>query len=218
MTRSYVLSVPADYVSSKKWPVIFGFHGLNADGASARNYLSLEQGAAKDALFVYPTATNKSTGWKMKEGEGDVELFDALVASLVASHCIDPARVYSTGFSHGAMFTNNLTCWRASKLRAVAPTGGSGPWYGASCTASLPAMITHGKSDGTVPLADGVKTRDYWLKQNGCKSTTKPHPADPSCVAYDGCTKPVVWCEFAGGHTVPAFAGPGVKAFLLGAP
>ena len=26
---------------------------------------------------VYPTATSKVTGWKMKEGEGDVELFDA---------------------------------------------------------------------------------------------------------------------------------------------
>jgi len=216
--RSYVLSVPSDYVSSKSWPVIFGFHGLNADGKAARNYLKLEQGGAKDALFVYPTATSKATGWKMKEGEGDVEFFDALLDSLGKSHCIDVGRVYATGFSHGAMFTNNLTCWRAAKLSAVAPTGGSGPWFGASCTASLPAMITHGKTDPTVSYADGVKTRDYWLKQNGCGSTTTPYAADASCVQYQGCSQPVVWCAFDGGHTVPAFAGPGVKAFLLAAP
>ena len=117
-----------------------------------------------------------------------------------------------------APFTNNLTCSRGDKLRAVAPTGGSGPWLGASCKAVLPAMITHGTTDGTVPFSDGQKTRDYWLKQDTCGTTAKPHPADASCVQYDGCTKPVVWCAFNGGHTVPTFAGPGVKAFLLGAP
>ncbi|MBK7585612.1 MAG: hypothetical protein IPI67_36185 [Myxococcales bacterium] len=218
VSRSYVLSVPADYVSSKGWPLIFGFHGLNADGKGARNYLKLEPGGAKDAIFVYPTATNKATGWKMKEGEGDVEFFDALLDSLSASHCVDVARVYATGFSHGAMFTNNLTCWRAAKLAAVAPTGGSGPWFGASCTASLPAMITHGNQDPTVPPADGAKTRDYFLKQNGCSATSKPYAAEPACVTYDGCKLPVVWCAFDGGHTVPAFAGPAVKAFLLAAP
>lgn len=216
--RSYVLSVPADYVSSKAWPLIFGFHGLNADGKAARSYLKLEGGGTKDAIFVYPTATNKATGWKMKAGEGDVEFFDALLASLEKSHCVDAMRVYATGFSHGAMFTNNLTCSRADKLRAVAPTGGAGPWLGSICKAVLPAMITHGKTDGVVPFSDGQKTRDYWLGQNGCGSTTKPHAADASCVQYDGCSKPVVWCAFDGGHTVPTFAGAGVKAFLLGAP
>ena len=217
-TRSYVISVPADYASSKSWPVIFGFHGLNTDGKSARGYLKLEPGGAKDAIFIYPTATNKASGWKMKEGEGDVEFFDALVASVSASHCVDPTRVYATGFSHGAMFTNNLTCWRASKLRAVAPTGGSGPWYGASCTASLPAMIIHGSKDPTVAPADGAKTRDYWLKQNGCAAASTPYAPEPACVTYSGCKRPVVWCSFDGGHTVPAFAGTAVKAFLLAAP
>ena len=215
---SYVISVPADYASSKSWPVIFGFHGLNTDGKSARGYLKLEPGGAKDAIFIYPTATNKASGWKMKEGEGDVEFFDALVASVSASHCVDPTRVYATGFSHGAMFTNNLTCWRASKLRAVAPTGGSGPWYGASCTASLPAMIIHGSKDPTVAPADGAKTRDYWLKQNGCAAASTPYAPEPACVTYSGCKRPVVWCSFDGGHTVPAFAGTAVKAFLLAAP
>jgi hypothetical protein len=79
-------------------------------------------------------------------------------------------------------------------------------------------MIIHGSKDTTVKFSEGVKSRDYWLKQNGCGTTTKPHAADASCVSYDGCTKPVVWCAFDGGHTVPAFAGPGVKTFLLGAP
>lgn len=36
------------------------------------------------------------------------------------------------------------------------------------------------------------------------------------CVAYDGCDQgyPVVWCEFAGGHTVPQFASDEIWKFF----
>jgi polyhydroxybutyrate depolymerase len=213
VTRNFVFSVPDDYDSTKPYPLVFGVHGLNADGKGAHGYLGLEQASGEPTIFVYPSSVSASAGWQMKEGEGDIELWDALVESISDSHCINPARIFSTGFSHGAMFTNNLTCVRLEKLRAIAPIGGSGPWFGSECTGALPAMIIHGKTDGTVVFPDGEATRDHWSAENGCETTSAAYPPDP-CVAYDGCQNPVVFCAFDGGHTVPGFAGQAVRDFF----
>ncbi len=212
-TRHFVLSVPDGYDPTSPLPLIFGFHGLNADGKAAHNYLRLEQATGKPAIFVYPSSRSSSAGWQMKEGEGDIEFFDALVEQLTADYCIDSSRIFSTGFSHGAMFTNNLTCARIDTLRAIAPIGGSGPWFGAACSGAVPALLVHGMKDGTVLISDGEKSRDHWLGENGCGTETKAYDPDP-CVAYEGCTDPVVFCAFDGGHTVPDFAGQAVRNFF----
>ena len=68
-------------------------------------------------------------------------------------------------------------------------------------------------SDMTVVFPDGEKSRDHWLGENGCGTTTKPFDPAP-CVAYDGCTDPVVFCAFNGDHTVPDFAGQAVRNFF----
>jgi len=213
VTRNYVLSVPDGYDHTVPYPLIFGVHGLNADGKAAHGYLGLEKATGEPAIFVYPSATDPATGWKMKEGEGDIEFFDPLLSSLSASHCINPARVFSAGFSHGAMFTENLTCARLDKLRAIAPISGSGPWFGGECSGALPAMLIHGMTDGTVPFTDGQASVGHWIAENGCQSSSQAYPPDP-CVAYDGCQNPVVFCAFDGGHTVPPFAGQAIRDFF----
>lgn len=211
--RSYVLSVPTDYDPSAPVQLVFGFHGLNADGKGARNYLKLEGASGKPTIFAYPSSRSSSAGWQMRAGQGDIEFFDALVKHLADTYCIDTSRIFSTGFSHGAMFTNNLTCERLTSLRAIAPIGGSGPWFGASCTGSVPVMLIHGKTDGTVVFPDGEASRDHWLGENGCGSTTQAYDPSP-CESYDGCSEPVVFCAFDGGHTVPGFAGQAVRSFF----
>jgi polyhydroxybutyrate depolymerase len=79
----------------------------------------------------------------------------------------------------------------------------------------MAAMIIHGTQDNTVPLSTGEYSREYWLASNGCpgapSSPTNPAP----CVAYDGCTEPVLWCQHGGGHPWPAFAGTAVREWFL---
>lgn len=212
--RNYVLSVPTTYDKNTLHPVIFGFPGLNATGKQARGYLGLEKTAGPPIIYVYPTAQVVSSGWKMQVGGGDIEFFDALLTKLEKDYCINPKRVYSTGFSHGAMFTNNLTCVRIQKLRAVAPIGGSGPWYNNCKNGPLAAMVIHGDNDKTVKFTDGEKTRDHWKTQNACNNTTKATTPSP-CVIYQQCKQPTIWCPFAGGHQVPSFAGVGIRDFFL---
>lgn len=215
--RNYVLSVPANYNKNTLHPVIFGFPGLNATGKQARGYLGLEKTPGPAVLYVYPTAQVVSSGWQMQVGGGDIEFFDEILKKLETEFCVDTKRIFSTGFSHGAMFTNNLTCVRIQKLRAVAPIGGSGPWYNNCKNGPLPAMVIHGTTDTVVKLTDGEKTRDHWKTQNACTNTSQSAPPSP-CVAYRSCTQPTLWCAFQGGHQVPSFAGTGIRDFFLGLP
>jgi poly(3-hydroxybutyrate) depolymerase len=143
------------------------------------------------------------------EADGvDVAFIDALVAALEAEHCVDASRVFAAGHSHGASFSNHLGCYRPETFRAIAPVAGGGPWAG-PCTGSVSAMVSHGSADADVPIDNGIFSRDHWLEANGCAGAPSSS-ADPApCVSYAGCAEPVLWCEHAGGHEWPAFAGLG---------
>src|SRR5690606_38539737 len=49
----------------------------------------------------------------------DVALFDDLLELVGASLCIDESRVFTTGFSFGAMMSHALSLGRQEKLRAA---------------------------------------------------------------------------------------------------
>jgi polyhydroxybutyrate depolymerase len=207
--RTYVLSVPPAYDAARAYPLVFVFHSGGRTGASARDYFSLAGIAEGEAIVVYPDGL--SGEWDLESPAAknpDVALFDAILASTEATLCVDAARVFATGSSMGAYFVNQLGCRRGSKLRAIAPHSGSGPYDAASayddeghlrCPDSpVAAMIFHGDKDTSVALADGKASRDHWAWANGCKGA--PAPTEPSpCVAYTGCARPVLWCQIPGG-------------------
>ena len=216
-TRTYVLAIPVPLDGSSAVPLIFGFHGFGGTGDAASQYFGLT--GTEPAVYAYPQALplpgqNGGIGWDMEADGVDIAFIDALVAKLSAEHCIDPARVFAAGHSHGASFSNHLGCYRPELLRAIAPVAGGGPWAG-ECTGSVSAMLTHGAADGDVPISNGIGSRDHWLEANGCAGAASS-PAEPApCVVYDGCSEPVLWCEHAGGHEWPDFAGSGIRGFFL---
>ena len=213
--RSFVLVVPRSVDGMTPVPLIFGFHGFNGTGESASQYFGLT--GSEPAIYVYPQALPLSgggVGWDMEPDGVDVAFFDALVPALGAEHCIDTTRVFSAGHSHGASFSNHLGCYRPDALRAIAPVAGGGPWAG-RCTGSVSAMLVHGSADMDVPISNGIDSRDHWLEANGCAGASSA-PTDPApCEAYAGCAEPVLWCQHAGGHEWPSFAGAGIRSFFL---
>ena len=60
-------------------------------------------------------------GWDMAPDGVDVGCFDALIAKLSTTQCIDTTRVFAAGHSHGASFSNHLGCYRSDVVRAIAP-------------------------------------------------------------------------------------------------
>jgi poly(3-hydroxybutyrate) depolymerase len=221
LTRTYVLSVPEGYDPNTPIPLVFAWHGRGGNGTLARNYFGIEQQAAGGAIFVYPDGLQVDlggTGWELQPGNRDLALFDALLAELAATYCIDEDRVFSTGHSFGGYFSNTLGCYRSDVLRAIAPVAGGGPhWPG--CSGSVSAWLTHGINDAVVNFTEGENSRNHWLAADGCGSTTAAVSPSP-CEAYDGCSAgtAVTWCPHGGGHEWPAFAAGGIWGFFASAP
>jgi poly(3-hydroxybutyrate) depolymerase len=211
-------------------PLVFGWHGHGATGALARQQFSIEPAAAGGAIFVYPDGlgTAGNTNWDFSATGPDVEFFDTLVDHLTSTYCVDRARIFSTGLSAGAYFTNALGCFRGDVLRAIAPVAG-GPPSTSNCVGNVGAWIAHASNDPTVDFTTGgIATRDFWIAKNGCSTTLAPVAVSPAdCVEYQGCKPdlPVVWCVHTEGHSWPSMAncldggvcfdaGPAVWAFF----
>jgi polyhydroxybutyrate depolymerase len=223
--RSYTLVVPDGYASSTAYPLVFVLHGSGGTGAGARAQTDLEKVAGGHAVFVYPDAPG---GWNLDapaSSNGDVALFDAILLTAHNALCIDPRRVFVTGFSNGAYMANQLGCKRGERIRAVATHSGGGPYetaggsYDASGQLICPgkavaALVVHGNSDGTVAPAEGQKSVDHWSYANRCGGGTSS-TLTPPCVALQGCFQPVGVCRIPGlAHGLWSQAGKVTWAFF----
>lgn len=221
--RTYALYVPPSHDGSKRYPLVFVFHGDGGTGASIRKAFGLEAVANDAAIFVYPDGEGHSWNLDAKAGANpDIALFDALVSEMKSKWSVDDERIFATGYSSGGYFANQLGCRRGSVLRAVATHAAGGPYgaddeYDDSGNLVCPeppvaALVSHGTADTTVAPSEGVSSRDHWRRVNACSNATTPHAPSP-CVEYIGCApgRPVVWCEVPGvGHVV--WPAEGAKA------
>ncbi len=204
--RSYDLLVPSSYDPARTYPLVFVFHGGGGSSEGARHQFDFSSVAGDDAIFVYPNGRHGS--WDLEspaDENADMAFFDDLVASIEASHCVDSGRVFATGYSNGAFFSNQLGCRRGGEsLRGIAPHAGGGPFgrdaeYGhdghLQCEGSpVAAMIFHGQWDDIVWHDDGQRTTAHWTNANGCDGRSRAISPGP-CVAFDGCENPVAWCS-----------------------
>jgi polyhydroxybutyrate depolymerase len=176
-------------------------------------------------VVVYPFGLPREeldgrTGWNRDPEGNDVAYFDALVAELAATSCIDPERVFSVGHSRGGRFVDVLGCFRGDEHRALASIS-AGTGNHASCEDSAPMWITHGRKDEYVAFWEGEDYRNRWASYDGCTApglfTSFP---DDQCTELAGCAAdtPVVWCPhtFEGehGHGPPPFAEEEIATFF----
>lgn len=214
--REYILKVPDGYDPTHPYRLIFGFHGAKyddnwvADGGAPLTgpFFGIESEAKGGAIFVAPQAG--SGGW----GTQDLAFVDAMVAKFESQLCVDKSRIFSVGFSMGAIMTINIACNRSEVFRAVAPMSGQLP---SPCPAGNPIAYwtAHGTNDTTISPSQGQAARDELIKRNHCTTQTSSPDAN-NCVTYQGCDQgyPVVWCTFSGQHEPAPFAGPAIWQFL----
>lgn len=216
VTRTFILDVPSGYDGTTPLPVVFAFHGATTSGETFRSrfYGNLLSTMGDAAILVHPDALGDPSAW---DNEADVPFFDALLASLEATACVDQARVFATGHSSGGFFTNTLGCQRGDVLRAIAPVSAGGPFTfgGNGCTGDVSVWLAHAENDETVSFDRGVASRDRWLEANGCSETSAPVEPAP-CVEYAGCSPglAVRWCVYDDGHNWPEFGPEGIWAFF----
>jgi hypothetical protein len=218
-TRQYVLTLPANYNPQHPYRLIFAFHGASytaqsvADGGPPGSgpYYGIASPANGSAIFVAPQAL--STSWNPQTA-ADLDFVRAMLASFEANLCVDESRVFSVGFSRGAIMTIGIGCAEGTVFRAIAAMSGE---IQGTCTGAHPIAYwaSHGMSDTTIPIASGQMARDEFVSINHCGSQTIAGSPD-GCVNYQGCDDgyPTTWCPFDGIHQPPPFAGTAIWSFL----
>jgi predicted esterase len=256
MSREYIIDIPADYDPTHPYRLIFSWHqaygsdtgnaigqypagnGPNFDAAHYAYFgLRREATAANDpAIFVAPAGIG-NLPWDFTR---DSPLFDDLLALVDANLCIDDSRVFSTGFSFGAMMSYALSITRQKKLRAVVAMAAANYNLPGEPTdtnaAPIAYMGTTGMSDTTCPWvgSDSAKQGGKYCvlqhaQDNGCTipqgnniPTTTVGSKKYLCYDFDGCKAgyPVKVCTFDGPHTPSSVddgastGDDGLKAFI----
>ena len=230
-TREYILALPADYDPNHPYKLVFGWHpwGGSAQQTADMGYFGIQNVSNGQAVLVAPEGQDyqdNGLGWGNENGE-DIAFLHAMLDRFGTELCIDQDRIFSTGFSFGAMFSFTLGCTEQSMMRAIAPQAGNTFTSGGceSSTRSVATMAFIGTDDS---LLDGHRQAvQVFVQRNGCSTETTP--MQPSwcdglaanylpctCVEYQGCKEgyPVVECEYTAGHQFAPNSGATIWEFF----
>jgi poly(3-hydroxybutyrate) depolymerase len=192
-------------------------------------YFGLESVSNGQAILVAPEGQDyqdNGLGWGNENGE-DIDFLHAMLERFGSQLCIDENRIFSTGFSFGAMFSFTLACAQDSMMRAIAPQAGNASTSGPCEDGSRPvATMAFIGVDDTL-LSGHRQAVDIFVGRNGC--ATEPvqlqtswcddlsSQYDPcTCVEYPDCSEgyPVVSCEYQAGHTFAPNSGAAIWNFF----
>jgi poly(3-hydroxybutyrate) depolymerase len=223
--RIFFLTLPKNYDNSKPHKVLIANHCM---GSKAEDFVHHspdydhptpyygQQNLDKngDYIFAAPQGNDNGT-WN---GQEDHDFVNQMITTIQDNYCVDTTRVFATGFSFGAMFTNSLAQHMQDRLRAVAvyATADYNIWLPSNTGKPIAWMGVHGKNDQMCSY-DRAKTSALprILKNNGKPgadgkftdaSAEKPTEVSGNTghVCYDFKTVderfPVKWCSWPGGH------------------
>ena len=209
------LDVPENYDKNKPYRLVFGMHCMGGSAQNvARNehYYGYRDKDKTNTIFVAPHGYTDNMPWRCGDDK-DHKFFDELLTHLNENLCVDTSRVFSSGFSFGAMFSNSLAQVFQHRLRGVVvfATADQVIYIPKNAGKPIAWMGTVGLSDGTCPPSMGRSARDRILKNNGPEGHTDctsekatEFSGNGNHVCYDYKTVdprfPVKWCTFNGGH------------------
>lgn len=204
-------------------PVVFVFHGHGGTMRSAARSFGIHE-LWPEANVVYLQGLNtpgrltdpegRKAGWQHSagdQGDRDLKLFDAVLASLRRENVVDDQRIYATGHSNGGGFTYLLWRERGGELAAVAPSaaavvGNRGP------VRPLPALHVAGERDPLVKYGWQQATLSAVLKLN---QAGPGHPWEAPGTWHDSSIgAPTVVLTHPGGHEFHPPARAAIVAFF----
>jgi polyhydroxybutyrate depolymerase len=240
-TRTYRVHVPADYNARRLTPVVLAFHGHGMTAAGMERLTHFSALADQQGfLAVYPQAlpvgSNGSPFWASAgtavHGIDDARYVSNLLDALQRSYCVDPHRIYATGFSNGGGMAGYLACVMSRRIAAFAPVAGNFYVIPSACDPGRPVAILdfHGTADRIVPY---VKTQTSttaslqlpsilswltgWAARDGCAGAPAVfyRSAHLTGMRWSGCqggVEVVHYREQGAGHIWPAPRADGLIA------
>ncbi len=218
LERSFILTLPPGATApGGRWPVVFNWHGL---GDSAANMNPLFAGEVGNATMPFilvtpvstrlgPTTSPLGLEWENLRAmtpNREARLFDAVLRCIDQRWGVDRDRVYTAGFSAGAIMSDLLGVLRGSQLAAVASYSGGyfsnpdnpptlGPlrtypsWPELPSSARYAQLMLFGGERDTFNLFIATARFDTFAGNDVGYLTARRHD--------------VLYCDHGGGHTVP---------------
>jgi polyhydroxybutyrate depolymerase len=190
--RTYELFVPESYDANIPIPLVMVLHGASGSGARSQVWLGFDELAeAENFIVVYPDGlyNNWDFGSGVPTPDGPMQVDDVgyltgVVHELEADYNIDPARVFVTGMSNGALMAYRLGCEAPDTFKAVAGVA-AGVFTMAvqNCDQPIPVLFMQGSAD-PILIWDGMIIDDeyvglsaadslsFWAQLNGCNTQT----------------------------------------------
>lgn len=232
LPRSYLLHVPEGLPPGEEVPLVVVLHGAYgwADQIARATDFS-RKADAEGFIVAYPEGFSRIPRiWQFwnatfccyaaMEGNGpdDVAFLDAVLDDVLASHPVDPSRVYLAGFSNGGMLASLYSALHTERVAALATVSSTiGARVGDEVTRipdpslPLPVFAMHGLRDKGVPWDGSASLREptwspfslneslaLWLGNNGIAG-------EPVREAWaDGNVEVRTWTGGAGGSEVRA--------------
>jgi polyhydroxybutyrate depolymerase len=164
--RTFRTYRPASLPAGRPVPLVVVLHGGAGSGAQAERAYGWNTTADREGFVVaYPDGVRRSwnagpgcCGPATRDGVDDVRFVEDVVAAVSRGVPVDPARVFVTGMSNGAMMAYRLAC-DSTVFTAIAPVAGT---LIGDCPhpAGVSVLHVHGTADGSVPWAGGPGSRN----------------------------------------------------------
>ncbi|MBM3458654.1 MAG: phospholipase [Armatimonadetes bacterium] len=162
-TLNYVVYVPRDWSSQKKWPVLLFLHGAGERGSDG---LKQSQVGLPGAIRMHPERfpcvvvmpqCPEGKGWGAgiagftQDEPGIAELALQALEDVVQRYAGDRERLYLTGLSLGGYGTWSIGAAHPNRFAALAPVCGGGRVESAAALKGVPIWAFHGDADTVVP-------------------------------------------------------------------
>lgn len=169
----YVIFLPPNYSTSKRYPVIIGFHG---SGGTARAYIEIwkNDAAKNNFILAFPQSTDPEGWWT-----GTANNFTlAIIKEMRKSYNISD--VLLTGHSAGAKVVYPIALWNPRTFKGIAPISSS---FGSfipdqedlNNAIGQNFYIVHGENDQLIPLSNAVYAKNV-LQNAGANVVFKVLP------------------------------------------
>lgn len=231
-TRMYVVHIPRTYDPQRPQALILILHGAGGSAvgtAQGNQFTSL--GDQQDFFAVYPQGLLSPVGssfWAsegpMDEGIDDTRYISDVLNDMQRQFCVDPHRIYETGYSNGGIMSWFLACRLAGRIAAFSPISGVSYDIPGGCHPgrSVSLLDFHGSADTlesytgnpvpawpSLPIPDTLRV---WAARDGCNLQPEVFLNQPQFLGerWTHCQQGAEVAHYVvigGGHGLPPFIG-----------
>lgn len=242
LQRRYLIHVPPGLDPARPAPLVVAFHGGGGHAehmADDARYGLVGEADRAGFVLVFPNGYSRFPGGRLATWNAggccgdardknidDVGFVRAVVADVAARVRIDPARIFATGMSNGAMMSYRLACEAADLFRGIAAVAGTEAVARCNPAQAVAILHIHAQNDthvlygggaGEDAFRDRTKVMEFvsvpatvsrWVARNQCRAEPRRVLEVPGayCESYEGCRAGgnVQLCVTeAGGHSWP---------------